>query len=89
MPPAGAEAAYGPDRELFITTLYARKTAEVELWPSQLDAARRSIDLKDDLVVALPTSAGKTRIAELATMATLTTGKRVVIVTLWSAIRSA
>ena len=80
-PPTGVTADYWETRELFITTLYGRKIAEVELWPSQLEAARRSIDLQDDLVVALPTSAGKTRIAELATMATLTTGKRVVIVT--------
>jgi hypothetical protein len=80
-PPLGAEEAYIPTRELLIKTLYHRKIAEVELWPSQLDAAKRSTDLQDDLVVALPTSAGKTRIAELATMVTLSTGKRVVIVT--------
>lgn len=54
---------------------------EVELWPSQREAAVRSTDLTDDLVVALPTSAGKTRVAEIAALMTLSTGKRVLIVT--------
>lgn len=80
-PPAGGEENYGELRQLFVASLYARKNAEVELWPSQRDAAKRSSDLTDDLVVALPTSAGKTRVAELATLMTLSTGKRVLIVT--------
>jgi hypothetical protein len=53
-------------RALFIASLYRRRKAEIELWPSQLEAATRSIDVNDNLVVSLPTSAGKTRIAELA-----------------------
>lgn len=72
---------YDQLRQLFLTTLYSRKNAEVELWPSQLEAASRVSDLSDDLVVALPTSAGKTRIAELAALMTLSTEKRVLIVT--------
>jgi len=64
-----------------VTSLYARKTSEVELWPSQLEAAERSTDVRDDLVVALPTSAGKTRIAELAALMTVAQQKRVLIVT--------
>lgn len=80
-PPPGGEESYSELRQLFIASLYRRKDAEVELWPSQLDAARRSSDITDDLVVALPTSAGKTRVAELATLMTLATGKRVLIVT--------
>lgn len=80
-PPTGGEESYRDYRSLFIASLYGRKTAEVELWPSQREAAKRSTDLTDDLVVALPTSAGKTRIAELATLMTLSTGKRVLIVT--------
>lgn len=80
-PPPGGEAGYAELRRLFLATLYARKNAEVELWPSQREAARRSSDLTDDLVVALPTSAGKTRVAELTALMTLATGRRVLIVT--------
>jgi hypothetical protein len=79
--PPGGEEAYPDLRRLFLGSLYARKNAEVELWPSQREAARRSSDLTDDLVVALPTSAGKTRVAEIATLMTLATGRRVLIVT--------
>ena len=80
-PPLGGEGSYPNLRRLFLGSLYARKNAEVELWPSQREAARRSSDLNDDLVVALPTSAGKTRVAEIATLMTLSTGRRVLIVT--------
>jgi hypothetical protein len=68
-------------RERFIRVLTARGVAEVDLWPSQLEAARRAIDPFDDLAVALPTSAGKTRIAELCILRTLAAGRRVVYVT--------
>ncbi|MGX5856496.1 DEAD/DEAH box helicase [Dyadobacter jiangsuensis] len=68
-------------RRKFIASLYLRKASEVELWPSQIEAARRSIDTNDNLVVALPTSAGKTRIAEIATLVALATGGRVLIIT--------
>jgi predicted heme/steroid binding protein len=80
-PPEGAEERYPDLRRLFISSLYARKTSEVELWPSQREAACRSTDVKDDLVVALPTSAGKTRIAEIAALMTLSSARRVLIVT--------
>jgi hypothetical protein len=80
-PPEGAEASYGDLRKLFIGSLYCRKNAEVELWPSQREAASRSADAADDLVVALPTSAGKTRVAEIAALMTLASGRRVLIVT--------
>ncbi len=80
-PPAGAEEQYSDLRRLFISSLYARKTSEVELWPSQRAAAQRSTDITDDLVVALPTSAGKTRVAEIAALMTLSLGRRVLIVT--------
>lgn len=78
--PDGAEA-YADLREMFLASLYARKTSEVELWPSQIDAARRATDLTDDLVVALPTSAGKTRVAEICTLMSLSAEKRVLLVT--------
>ena len=80
-PPEGTEEKYPDLRRLFISSLYARKTSEVELWPSQREAAQRSTDVTDDLVVALPTSAGKTRVAEIATLMTLSSARRVLIVT--------
>lgn len=80
-PPEGAEEKYPDLRRLFISSLFARKTSEVELWPSQREAARRSTDVTDDLVVALPTSAGKTRVAEIAALMTLSSARRVLIVT--------
>ncbi|MGO3694043.1 DEAD/DEAH box helicase [Marinobacter sp.] len=80
-PPEGMEETYPDLRRLFISSLYARKISEVELWPSQREAARRSTDVTDDLVVALPTSAGKTRVAEIAALMTLSVERRVLIVT--------
>ncbi|HVJ07867.1 MAG TPA: DEAD/DEAH box helicase [Acidisarcina sp.] len=68
-------------RSNFIAQMSVRRPPQMELWPSQLDAAKRAIDLTDDLVIALPTSAGKTRIAELCILCTLASRKRVVYVT--------
>jgi len=79
--PSGGEELYPQLRKEFILSLYARDVSEVELWPSQMEATKRSNDITDDLVVALPTSAGKTRIAEIAALITLSIQKRVVIVT--------
>lgn len=80
--PAGGAAADWPNlRELFIALLQRRSKAEIDLWPSQTDAAARAADQSDDLVVSLPTSAGKTRIAELCILRCLAGGKRVVFVT--------
>ncbi|MEX2172563.1 MAG: DEAD/DEAH box helicase [Pirellulales bacterium] len=73
--------AWGKLRQRFIAVLRARPAAEIDLWPSQVGAARRAVDPTDDLVVALPTSAGKTRIAELCILRCLAQGKRVVYVT--------
>jgi superfamily II DNA/RNA helicase len=80
--PAGGEAADWPRlRELFIALLLRRPKAEVDLWPSQVEAALRAVDQSDDLVVSLPTGAGKTRIAELCILRCLAGGKRVVFIT--------
>jgi hypothetical protein len=68
-------------RRGYIQRLRGGKRAAIELWPSQLAAAKRAQDLTDDLVVALPTSAGKTRIAELCILRTLAAEKRVIYVT--------
>ncbi|MBV8660449.1 MAG: DEAD/DEAH box helicase [Burkholderiales bacterium] len=82
MLPAGGNADEWPQlRELFIATLLRRRKAEVDLWPSQVEAASRAVDQLDDLVVSLPTSAGKTRIAELCILRCLAGGKRVVFMT--------
>jgi DEAD/DEAH box helicase len=80
--PAGGEAPLWPSlRELFIASLLRRPKAEIDLWPSQIDAAVRAVDQADDLVVSLPTSAGKTRISELCILRCLASGKRVVFIT--------
>lgn len=80
--PTGGEAADWPRlRELFISLLQRRPKSEIDLWPSQIEAASRAVDQSDDLVVSLPTSAGKTRIAELCILRCLAGGKRVVFVT--------
>lgn len=65
----------------YIQRLRAAKRAAIELWPSQLAAAARSLNPLDDLVVALPTSAGKTRIAELCILRALAEGKRAIYIT--------
>jgi superfamily II DNA/RNA helicase len=66
---------------LFIASLLRRRKAEIDLWPSQIAAATRAVDQSDDLIVSLPTSAGKTRISELCILRCLAGGKRVVFVT--------
>ncbi len=68
-------------REMFLSSLAARSTAEVELWPSQLEIASRVLDDNDDIIASLPTSAGKTRIAELCILRTLAKQERVVFIT--------
>lgn len=80
-PPSGGTETYSHLRRMYIASLYGRKISEVELWPSQIESAVRASDVTDDLVAALPTSAGKTRIAEIAALVCLSTSKRVLIVT--------
>ncbi|MBD8805027.1 DEAD/DEAH box helicase [Pseudomonas syringae] len=77
----GAAPGWGELRKLFIASLSRRPKAEIDLWPSQIEAAARAIDQTDNLVVSLPTSAGKTRIAELCILRCLAAGKRVVFIT--------
>lgn len=68
-------------RRLFIVSLLKRSKAEIDLWPSQIEGARRAVNDSDDLVVSLPTSAGKTRIAELCILRCLAMGKRALFIT--------
>ncbi|WP_410482613.1 DEAD/DEAH box helicase, partial [Salmonella sp. S011_62438] len=80
--PAGGVAPSWPVlRELFIGLLARRPRAEVDLWPSQIEAASRAVNQTDNLVVSLPTSAGKTRIAELSILRCLAGGRRAIVVT--------
>ena len=68
-------------RRTFVASLLARDRGEIDLWPSQLNVVRHLFQDPRDLVVALPTSAGKTRIAELAILACLARRRRTVYVT--------
>ncbi len=79
--PDGENPSWLAARSMFIALLCRRSKAEIELWPSQIEGARRAVDTSDNLVVSLPTSAGKTRIAELCILRCLSDGKRVVFVT--------
>jgi superfamily II DNA/RNA helicase len=80
-PPDGNGADWQALRWYFIALLYKRKKSEIDLWPSQIEGAKRATDQSDSLVVSLPTSAGKTRIAELCILRCLAAGKRVLFVT--------
>ena len=68
-------------RRRYVHRLRQQRIAALELWPSQLAALERTLDPGDDLVVALPTSSGKTRIAELCILRCLVEDRRVVYVT--------
>ena len=68
-------------RSYFVKRLMVDRPPTVALWPSQVDAASRSANRSDDLVVALPTSAGKTRIAEFCILRALASDTRIVYVT--------
>ncbi|OEO32398.1 DEAD/DEAH box helicase [Devosia insulae DS-56] len=68
-------------RHLFIASAFRRSRAEIELWPSQLEAVDQAINGSGNMVVSLPTSAGKTRVAELCILRALAKGQRVFFVT--------
>jgi superfamily II DNA/RNA helicase len=68
-------------RRTYAASLMARDRAEIDLWPSQLHVVDKIFAGTDDLVVALPTSAGKTRIAELCILRCLAQKRRAVYVT--------
>nr|WP_242524156.1 DEAD/DEAH box helicase [Methylacidiphilum caldifontis] len=81
LPPDHPDERWNGLRRDYIHRLRRNRRAAIELWPSQITAAERAIDPADDLIIALPTSAGKTRIAELCILRALASGKRVVYVT--------
>lgn len=76
-----AESLWHRLRHTYIAALMARNRSEIDLWPSQLHVVDRIFASTDDLVVALPTSAGKTRIAELCILRCLAQKRRAVYVT--------
>jgi superfamily II DNA/RNA helicase len=79
--PGARDRDWGYLRRTFVASLFARGRSEIDLWPSQLHVVKRIFDDPQDLVVALPTSAGKTRIAELCILACLAQGRRTMYVT--------
>lgn len=81
LPPEGDAENWNLLRWYYISLLYKRSKSEIELWPSQIKGAARAIDERDNLVVSLPTSAGKTRIAELCILRCLASGKRILFIT--------
>lgn len=68
-------------RATFVASLFRRGRSEIDLWPSQVAAAGRVLNTTENLVLSLPTSAGKTRIAELCILSCLAEGRRVIFVT--------
>lgn len=79
--PSGVDREWQNMRWQFITSLMMRDKAEIDLWPSQIEGAKRAVNDNDSIVVSLPTSAGKTRVAELAILRCLSIGKRVIFIT--------
>ncbi|GAB2736047.1 DEAD/DEAH box helicase [Arthrobacter bambusae] len=77
----GAESLWQRLRRTYVAALMARDRSEIDLWPSQLHVVERIFASTDDLVVALPTSAGKTRIAELCILRCLAQKRRAVYIT--------
>ncbi len=72
LPPNHPDAArWDKLRRDYILRLRRTERAAIELWPSQIEGAARAVAPSDNLVIALPTSAGKTRIAELCILRAL------------------
>ncbi|MCY4474604.1 MAG: DEAD/DEAH box helicase [Chloroflexi bacterium] len=82
LPPDQSDhGAWNQLRENFIQRSINDDPPTIALWPSQIDAARRATDQLDNLVVALPTSAGKTLIAQLCILRAMAANRRVIYVT--------
>jgi superfamily II DNA/RNA helicase len=65
----------------YVRTKIAKPRTELEFWPSQLEAAKRSVEHSSSMLLALPTSSGKTKIAELCILRALSLGKRIFYIT--------
>lgn len=68
-------------RQNYISVLYRKKRSEIDLWPSQERAAEIVINEEENLTIFMPTSSGKTRIAELGLLKCISSGRRAVYVT--------
>jgi hypothetical protein len=79
LPPGTPTASWNGLRWRFLHRLRRKGHANIELWPSQIQAAARAIDPTDSLVAALPTGAGKTRIAEMCILRALSDPERRVV----------
>lgn len=79
--PTGDAELWRRIRTRYIDNLISRDHSEVELWPSQFDAVSTIFASDANAVIALPTGAGKTRIAELAILKCLAERRRVFYVT--------
>lgn len=77
----GSVYGWNQIRKNFISVLYKKKRSEIELWPSQVKAAKSVINEEENLTIFMPTSSGKTRIAELGLLKCISTGRRAVFVT--------
>lgn len=77
----GGSEEWAELRQLFIASAFRRSRAEIELWPSQLEAVDQAVNGSGNMVVSLPTSAGKTRVAELCILRALAKGQRIFFVT--------
>ena len=80
-PPLDNNENWATLRNLLIASLYRREISQIELWPSQLQGVKRALSNNDNLVISMPTSAGKTRIAEICILRCLSEAKRVVYIT--------
>lgn len=78
--PTGDAELWRRLRTRYIDNLISRDHSEVELWPSQLDAVSTIFSSDANAVIALPTGAGKTRIAELAILKCIAQHRRVIYV---------
>lgn len=65
-----------PKRREYLTSLINSEKPIFELWKSQIDAIKGGIldEAKNRLVISMPTSAGKTKIAEISIIQTLSIG---------------
>ena len=68
-------------RNNFISVLYKKEKSEIDLWPSQVKAVERVVNSDENLTIFMPTSSGKTRIAELGLLKCISSGRRAVFVT--------
>jgi superfamily II DNA/RNA helicase len=79
--PTGDAELWRRIRTRYIDNLVSREHSEVELWPSQFEAVSTIFSSDANAVIALPTGAGKTRIAELAILKCLAQHRRIFYVT--------